>query len=433
MKISRKILILTLLLLTTAWAQYPAEWTVDVHAFENTMTLTGELIINDLLISEVTSAVAVFHHDECRGVVEGTPVGSEILYFLMIYGNTPGDSLEFRAWDASIGNVVLLEEEIVFSSGAALGEVDAPYQLSGTNSFSYIQAFDDSFEQAEDTEYSIPFDILGNDVYDRSLAMVVTFPTEPQHGMLFENLDQTFSYVSDLNFFGQDSFQYRVSHEYGADSAWAQVNVTPVDDPLTEFQLLNPADNTLFDENSGTTQNFSWEMPIDYDGDPITYSLYVFNDGVLDSSYSSSVNALDINIEALDRDTWLDWHVIAYDGWGWTVSADTFSMQISSLVDITQPSHRPEIFSVSQNFPNPFNPVTRIEYGLAQVSDVKITIHDLSGRLVQNNRLEGQHPGWYTFKWDGSGMSGEVVPAGIYLCRVQSGYEFEVVKMLFLK
>ena len=149
MKTSLKILTLTLLL-TSAWAQYPAEWVVDAHDFEHTMTLTGELLINGELQADISNAVAVFHNGECRGVVEGTQVGSEILYFLMIYGNTPGDSLEFRAWDANIGNVIFLEEEIAFSSGAALGEVDTPYQLSGTNSVSYIQAFDDSFEQVED-------------------------------------------------------------------------------------------------------------------------------------------------------------------------------------------------------------------------------------------------------------------------------------------
>ncbi len=432
MKTSLKILTLTLLL-TSAWAQYPAEWVVDAHDFEHTMTLTGELLINGELQADISNAVAVFHNGECRGVVEGTQVGSEILYFLMIYGNTPGDSLEFRAWDANIGNVIFLEEEIAFSSGAALGEVDTPYQLSGTNSVSYIQAFDDSFEQAEDTEESVPFDILENDIYDRSLAMMVTFAPEPQHGWLHENLDQTFIYISDHNFFGQDSFQYRVSHEYGADSAWVQVNITPVDDPLTEFQLLNPSDNTTFDENSGTTQNFSWEMPIDYDGDPISYSLYVYNAGVLDSSYSSNVNAMDVNIEELSRDTWLDWHVVAYDGWGIKASADTFSINISSLVDIDPNSHLPEGFSVGQNYPNPFNPTTKFKYGLSEVGDVHFTIRDIKGRSVHESVVRDQEPGWYTFLWAGTNATGDIVSSGLYVCQIQSGMKSRAVKMLLLK
>ncbi len=419
MKTSLKILFLTLLI-STVWAQYPAQWTVDAHAFEHTMTLTGELFINDELQLEATNAVAAFHNDECRGVVEGTTVGDEVIFFLLIYGNTVGDSLEFRAWDATIGNVVLLDEEMLFSSGAALGEVDAPYQLSGTNSLSYIEAFADVFEQAEDTDESVPFDILGNDVYDRSLAMVVTFPIEPQHGMLFENVDQTFTFVSDLNFFGQDSFQYRVAHEYGADSAWVQVNITPIDDPLGAFHLQSPHDNSMFEHGGSSFQEFTWEIPEELDGDPISYSLNVYDGVTLDSSYSTDANTFTVNLEDHNRDTWLDWHVVAYDGWGWTVSADTFSIQISSLLNTDPISYLPERFSLGQNYPNPFNPATKISYELPEAAIIILQVFDIHGKCMANEMLGTKAQGSHLHTFDLSNPEYSNLRSGIYLYRLSA-------------
>ena len=432
MKVLHKLLILSFLL-TTAWAQYPADWNVDVHAFEHTMTVTGELIINDLLQAEASSAVAAFHNDACRGVIEGTLVGEEMLYFLMIYGNLAGDSLEFRAWDAATGNIVLLDQRVTFSSGTALGDVAVPYPLSGTNTVSFIQAFDDSFEQAEDTDNLLPLDILENDAYDRSLPMVVTFLVEPLHGSLFENVDQTFSYASDLNFFGQDSFHYQVSHEYGSDSAWAQIAITPVDDPLAEFHLLGPENNSLFEQGASSIQTFTWEIPEDYDGDPISYSLYVYDGETLDSSYSSDVNSFSVDLEHHTRNTWLDWYVIAFDGWGWTASTDTFSIQISSLVDIHSTLQRPSSFYVGQNYPNPFNPSTLIDFALPASARVSLNIYDARGNQVFELHDQSFNAGLHHYTWNGMNQHGEAVESGLYFCQVKVGEQIRTIKMLLLR
>ena len=428
-----QILVRLSLLVTTVWAQYPAEWAVDAHDFEFTMTLTGELFINDQVQTSVSSAVAVFSDGQCRGVVEGTPVGDNVLYFLLIYANDQGDSLQFRAWDAGVGNVVPLDVAITFSSGASLGEVDTPYLLSGTNSVSHIDAFDDALEQPEDSENPDPFDILANDIYDGSLAVMVTFPTEPLHGFLMENIDQTFTYSSDENFFGQDSFQYRLSHEYGSDSAWVQVNITPVDDPPGDFHLLSPADNTLFDESTGNAQNFSWETSEDYDGDPISYSLYIFDGENLDTSYTSTTNSIDVNIEDLTRDTWLSWSVAAHDGWGWTISADTFSINVSSLVDVRPSPMTPKRFQMEQNYPNPFNPNTTIRYGLPDDGLVSITILNIQGHVVRTIATGKQQAGWYEYIWNGLDHDDRPVSTGVYLARMSAGDYSQTIKMLMIK
>jgi len=422
-----------LLMVSAGLGQVPQDWVVDVHAFEHTMTITGLLVLNEVVQTDTGSVIAVFHGDECRGVAEAVEVGDASLYFLMVYANVGTDSLQFRAWDASIGNVVILDQEITFSSGISLGDVEVPFLLTGTNNLSYIEATNDSFEQEEDALGSVPFDILGNDIYDRSLAMLVTFPVEPLHGILIETVDQTFSYSSDLNFFGLDSFQYSVSHAYGSDSAWAWIDVTAVDDPLGEFHLMAPSDGSVFESGSNSIQDFSWELPVEVDGDPVTYSVYVYDGGVLDSSYFADVNSISLDIEELHRDTWLDWHVVAFDGWGWTVSADTFSIQVSSLVNIDADPRRREHFELGQNYPNPFNPTTTINYDLPSSADVMLTVYDMSGRTVTTLTDRYQSTGSYTVEWNGTDDLGNTLSAGVYLCRLVAGDYSKTIKIVYLR
>ena len=437
---SIKILLTLCLIGGFVYPQMPENWVVDSHEFEHTMTLTGQLIINDVLQGEIASAVAVFHNDQCRGVAAGTQVGENILYFLLIYANDQGDSLDFRAWDAVVGNVVPLDQCINFSSGAALGEVDAPYQLSGSNSVRYIEAIDDTFMQAEDAADVVPFNILGNDIYDRSLAIAVSFPAEPVHGILMENLDQTFAYASELNFFGLDSFQYRLAHEFGADSAWVRIDVTPVDDPLADFHLLSPATGTLFDADVAGIQTFSWEEPVDYDGDPVTYTLYVLDGDEVYTSYFADETSLEIDIEALPREIWLRWCVHAFDAWGWTVSLDTFTVRVSSLVDTQPVPNLPDRWSLEQNYPNPFNPETRIEYQLPHSADVALRIYDLQGRILVSEFWSEREAGVYFYDISLSYNGITNCKSGIYYYQLRltdpedGQLEFQAVRsMLYLK
>jgi len=428
--------ILSLLLVCELTAQVPDSWAINVHQFEYTMTVTAELEINHRAISSPSNVLAAFVGAECRGLVESTPVGEEDLFFLLIYANSNGEALEFRMWDADVDNVIVLDQNATFESGSALGTVDLPELLTGINTVSFVDASNDYFEHEEDAVNNVAMDILANDVYDESLALIVINLVEPLHGFIIENTDQTFSYVSDENFFGADSFYYRVSHIYGADSAWVYLTVIPVDDPLGPFQLYDPPHDTLFAFEGVVPYLFTWEVPFEPDDEPLTYELYVYQWDVhsdqLDTNYFSDEANVLVDLPALEDADYF-WKVIAFDGWGYRASIDTFAFRIWRHVSVEGAALIPSKFSVGQNYPNPFNPITKIEYGLPDVGNVSITIHDLSGRTILEELLENQNPGWYSFTWDGTGMSGEVVASGVYLCQIQSGHQYEVVKMLFLK
>lgn len=92
----------------------------------------------------------------------------------------------------------------------------------------------------------------------------------------------------------------------------------------------------------------------------------------------------------------------------------------------------PEAFTL-RNFPNPFNPTTRIKYTLPSKSYVSLKIFNLKGEL-KRTLVEGEvGPGDQSVQWDGSDESGRMVPAGIYLCQLKSESSIKSIRMLFLK
>ena len=94
----------------------------------------------------------------------------------------------------------------------------------------------------------------------------------------------------------------------------------------------------------------------------------------------------------------------------------------------------PAAFSLADNFPNPFNPATTIQYALPLAADVELTVYNVVGQVVRTLVAEHQGAGRYTVEWDATDDSGHSVSAGLYLYRLQAGGEFaEVKKMLLLK
>jgi hypothetical protein len=73
-------------------------------------------------------------------------------------------------------------------------------------------------------------------------------------------------------------------------------------------------------------------------------------------------------------------------------------------------------YVLRQNFPNPFNPATTIQYQLARRSDVILDIFNVAGQrvkmLVNGEQLTGTH----SVTWDGTNESGTMVSSGVYFC-----------------
>jgi hypothetical protein len=88
---------------------------------------------------------------------------------------------------------------------------------------------------------------------------------------------------------------------------------------------------------------------------------------------------------------------------------------------------------LAQNFPNPFNPTTRIEFGLSAPANLSLRIYDAAGRLVRV-LAEGNRPaGTYAEMWNGKDDGGRAVSTGIYFYKLDAGTFTQTKKMILLK
>lgn len=88
----------------------------------------------------------------------------------------------------------------------------------------------------------------------------------------------------------------------------------------------------------------------------------------------------------------------------------------------------PYSYSLEQNFPNPFNPATQINYQVKKSSFVTIKVYNLLGQLVANLFEGTASPGTYSVKFDGADL-----PSGIYLYQMNADNFTDTKKFMLLK
>jgi arabinogalactan endo-1,4-beta-galactosidase len=85
------------------------------------------------------------------------------------------------------------------------------------------------------------------------------------------------------------------------------------------------------------------------------------------------------------------------------------------------------------NYPNPFNPITTLEYDLPEDAVVNITIYDMMGRVVNTLVNGSQTAGYKSIQWDATNNLGDPVSAGLYIYTIQAGEFRQTKKMILLK
>jgi hypothetical protein len=97
-----------------------------------------------------------------------------------------------------------------------------------------------------------------------------------------------------------------------------------------------------------------------------------------------------------------------------------------------EPDAIPREAGLKQNFPNPFNPATTIEYALAHPSIVRLAVFDILGREVALLVSAEMTPGVHRETWSPGDL-----PGGIYFCRLRVAYSGKnsliTTKMLYVR
>ena len=109
----------------------------------------------------------------------------------------------------------------------------------------------------------------------------------------------------------------------------------------------------------------------------------------------------------------------------------SFILNSSSI--IVDKSVSPEVFQLYQNWPNPFNSQTKIQFDLKKQSYISVVIFDVNGRRLKTVYQGNQGPGQYSLVWDGKDENGSVVCSGVYYYRLETDYFNDIKSMVLLK
>jgi len=91
------------------------------------------------------------------------------------------------------------------------------------------------------------------------------------------------------------------------------------------------------------------------------------------------------------------------------------------------------------NYPNPFNPMTVIQFSIGNVGNVKnvenvkIEVFNLRGQKVRTLVNEEFQAGEYSVVWDGRDENGRFVSSGVYFSVMRTGGDQSVIRMVLMK
>jgi hypothetical protein len=101
---------------------------------------------------------------------------------------------------------------------------------------------------------------------------------------------------------------------------------------------------------------------------------------------------------------------------------------IHTFVHNNQIGDAPKTYVLYNNYPNPFNPVTTIRYGIPKTDNVRLVIYNMLGQELATLIDEKQKPGIYEYQWDGTDF-----PSGIYFYHLKLSNWQKVDRMILAK
>ena len=93
----------------------------------------------------------------------------------------------------------------------------------------------------------------------------------------------------------------------------------------------------------------------------------------------------------------------------------------------------PSRLRLEGNYPNPFNPETKINFSVQSPSEMNLSVYAMDGKLVRKILIGNVGTGYHSINWDGKDQSLNSVSSGIYFYRLDAGLQSQTGKMTLLK
>lgn len=152
------------------------------------------------------------------------------------------------------------------------------------------------------------------------------------------------------------------------------------------------------------------------------FDTLVVNVAGLDSSHY----AIPINI--LMNHTWYFWRANAVNTTGTSPWSEIWSFETLYIGLNTYSNEIPKVFKLYNNFPNPFNPFTKIRFDIPRISKVNVIVYDILGRETVKLFDNILQPGKFEILWNASNY-----PSGVYFYRLITADFTETKKMVLIK
>lgn len=210
--------------------------------------------------------------------------------------------------------------------------------------------------------------------------------------------------------------------------------VSPI---LNSRFITSPGDTTrvqFINSNAGQLPEIRYKWNLNNFNNTFNYNQYSNNSGV-DTVTSISLGKIDSLMAAwgiIPGDSMRGrWFVKAYTQFDSLTSTPTnlLATFVRSIIGIQPISTTiPKDYFVNPNYPNPFNPVTKIKFGLPKQSFVKITVFDVLGKEVALLANEQLNAGEFEVDW-----AADNFPSGVYFYRIEAGNFVKTAKMMLVK
>ena len=217
---------------------------------------------------------------------------------------------------------------------------------------------------------------------------------------------------------GLTSLNFEASAEGGA---------SPVNYPPVAFALVSPQNNRTL---SSMIIPFKWLESVDPNKDPVEYILHIFGTDI-----DTTITGIDTTTYTFDGTNYLEsytyytWNVQATDGIDTVSSTSQRTFRTPDLSGIDFNDQFPAQFYLGQNFPNPFNSWTSIEYSLPEADTVTLIVYDMNGReIAQPVQNKKQAAGNHKVGFDAINLS-----SGVYIYKLHTDSFIATKKMLLIK
>ncbi len=142
----------------------------------------------------------------------------------------------------------------------------------------------------------------------------------------------------------------------------------------------------------------------------------------LDSSHYT------IPINILMNHTWYYWRANASNITGTSSWSTEWRFETMFLGLNTYSNEIPKVYKLYNNFPNPFNPSTKIRFDIPKTSKVNVIVYDILGREIAQLYNNILNPGKFELSWNASNY-----PSGVYFYRIIAGDYVDTKKMVLVK